>query len=209
MPVLLSAHPADVSHLRVKVQRQQAELRFTCHLFSLGRFVPGLDADQDAHLDADELSTAKTLLARYLLQHVQVRINGAPMPLPEPSAFEKIWPDAAADKPVAEADYPARFVDITFSLEAASVLNDLWLEFDIWKETGPLGSIEATYEQDELRTQIPFSMGEPDYLYVTGYAVDDLFQPPIKPETTSAPAWAAWLTFGGLAAAVFIVLKRR
>jgi hypothetical protein len=208
LPVLLTAHPADISYLRVRVERQQADLRFTFNLFSLGRFIPGLDADQDAHLSAQELATAGPQLTLYLRQHVQMRVNGKAMPLPEPNGFEKIWPDAAAEKPVAASDYPARHVDISFRVSPQAVLNDLWLEIDLWQETGPLGSMEATYEQDDLRTYIPFSMSQPDYLYVTGYAVDDLFQDPAPAAAPVAMPWAAWLTVGGLAVAVFIVLKR-
>jgi hypothetical protein len=75
------------------------------------------------------------------------------------------------------------------------VLADVWLGFDIWQQTGPLGTIEATFEQDDLRTQVPFSMSEPDYLYDTGYAVEDVFQEPAKITEPSGSKWwkLVWL----------------
>jgi hypothetical protein len=78
-------------------------------------------------------------------------------------------------------------VDITFTQDVSPVLADVWLGFDLWEQTGPLGTIEATYEQDELRTQVPFSLSEPDYLYDTGYAVESVFQEPAKSHD-----WRPW-----------------
>jgi hypothetical protein len=110
-----------------------------------------------------------------------------------------VWPETDESSIVSEVDYPVRYVDITFIHAVKPALADLWLNFDLWQQTGPLGSIEATYEQDDLMTQVPFSQGEPDYLYDTGYAVEDVFQKPVKEAVKSndrapdLPTWAVTL----------------
>ena len=172
------AHPSDISYLRVKVERQRVEMRFTFNLLSLTRFVPGLDANQDRRIDKAELEAAASALNDYFNQHIEVNINEKKATLGQAGPFECVWPVVEGSSSVSEADYPVRYVDITFSQAVKPVLADVWLGFDIWQQTGPLGTIEATFEQDDLRMQVPFSMSEPDYLYDTGYAVEDVFQEP-------------------------------
>ncbi len=174
------AHPSDISYLRVKVERQRVEMRFTFNLLSLTRFVPGLDANQDRRIDKAELEAAAKPLNDYFNQHIEVNINEKKATLGQAGPFECVWPETDGSSSVAELDYPVRFVDITFTQAVKTVLADVWLGFDIWQQTGPLGSIEATFEQDDLRMQVPFSQGEPDYLYDTGYAVEEVFQEPTK-----------------------------
>lgn len=183
----LHAHPADISKLRVKVERERVELRFTFNLQVLSRFDPGIDASQDGLVNAEELQAAREGIADYLNRRVQMQVNGGRSELGAIQAMEAMWPSAEGVIPAVRAeDYPARHVDILFVRQDLPLLADLWLGFDIWRETGPLGVVEAVYEQGELRTQVPFSMNEPDYLYDTGFAVEEVFKEP-SPPASSVP----------------------
>jgi hypothetical protein len=181
------AHPSDISYLRVKLERQRVEMRFTFNLVMLTRFVGSLDTNADRHIDKSELDEATPGLLSFLGKKIQVEVNGKETTLGTVKPLDCVWPSAEGTMRVAEADYPVRYVDITFVHQVSPVLADIWLGFDLWEQTGPLGTIETTYEQDDLRTQVPFSMSEPDYLYDTGYAVESVFQEP-----TESPDWQRW-----------------
>lgn len=187
MASTLHAHPADISYLRARLERHRAELRFTFNLLTLSRFA-AVDADQDKQVSPAELEAARPALQAYLGKHIQLRINDQAVKLGPVARVECVWPDAAQGVPVAEADWGARYVDLVMDHPVQALLADLWLGFDIWRETGPLGTVEATYEQGELRMQVPFSPSEPDYLYDTGFAVEELFQPPAVAALSEAPS---------------------
>jgi hypothetical protein len=201
------AHPSDISYLRVKVERQRVEMRFTFNLLSLTRFVPGLDANQDRHINKAELDAAAKDLNDYFHQHIEVNINENKATLGQAGPLECVWPVIDGSSSVPEADYPVRYVDITFTHTVKPVLADVWLGFDIWQQTGPLGTIEATFEQDDLRMQVPFSMSEPDYLYDTGYAVEAVFQEPAKVAEPSG--FNRWWLVGLLPVIALIYWVRR
>ncbi len=201
------AHPSDISYLRVKAERQRVEMRFTFNLVMLSRFVGSLDTNADRHIDKAELEAITPELLGFLGQKIQVEVNGKKATLGVARQLECVWPVSDGMMRVAEADYPVRYVDIAFTQEVSPVLADLWLGFELWEQTGPLGTIEATYEQDELRTQVPFSAGEPDYLYDTGFAVESVFQEPAK-----SPDWRPWaigVAFCFLTLMAWRFLKRR
>jgi hypothetical protein len=181
------AHPSDISYLRVKLERQRVEMRFTFNLVMLTRFVGSMDANGDRQIDMSELDASTPKVVAFLGQKVQAEVNGLKASLGTAKPLECVWPSADGLMRVVEADYPVQYVDITFTQEVSPVLADLWLGFDLWEQTGPLGTIEATYEQDELRTQVPYSLSEPDYLYDTGYAVESVFQEPAKSHD-----WRPW-----------------
>ena len=210
------AHPSDISYLRVKVARQTVELRFTFNLLSLTRFA-NMDANQDRRIEKAELDAAAKVLNDYFNKHIELSINETKTALGEAAPFECVWPETDGSSAVSEVDYPVRYVDITFIHEVKPVLADLWLSFDLWQQTGPLGSIEATYEQEDLMTQVPFSQGEPDYLYDTGYAVEDVFQEPVKEAVTSngrapnLPTWAVALIGLFLVVGMFraVILRKK
>jgi hypothetical protein len=169
------AHPSDISYLRVQVQPHQVEMRFTFNLLSLTRFA-SIDANQDQRIEKAELDAAALVLNEYFNEHIELHLNGKKTALGLAQPFEWVWPETDGSSTVSEVDYPVRYVDITFSHEVTAFLADLWLGFDLWPQMGPLGSLEATYEQDDLITQVPFSQSEPDYLYDTGYAAKEIFQ---------------------------------
>lgn len=189
-------HPSDVSYLRVKVEREKVELRFTFNVLSLTRFFPGLDANQDHHVEKSELAASTTALNNYFNQHIELGINQRKSALGQAKPFEYVWPVSSGSERVSQVDYPVRYVDIRFVQSVKPLLADVSLNFNIWQQTGPLGTVEATYEQDDLRMQVPFSMSEPDYLYDTGYAVEQVFQKPVVkdvPSINKDSKPAAWL----------------
>jgi hypothetical protein len=192
----LDAHPADISKLRVKVERERVELRFTFNLQVLSRFYSGIDASQDGRIDAEELQAAREGLGSYLNRRVQMQVNGGGAELGAIQAIEAMWPSVEGVIPAVQAeDYPARHVDILFVGQGIPLLADLWLGFDIWREAGPLGVVEAVYDQGELRTQVPFSMNEPDYLYDTGFAVEEVFKEPFPPASSVLMTGGSWVTW--------------
>lgn len=208
----LLAHPADVSKLRVKVEKDRVELRFTFNLLVLSRFYPGMDHNQDGQVTAVELQAVREGAARYLNRQVQMKVNGGRAELGGIQAVEAMWPSVEGVTPAVQAaDYPARHVEILFVVQASPLLADLWLAFDIWRETGPLGSVEAVYEQGDLRTQVPFSLGEPDYLYDTGFAVESEFKEPARAQA-HAPVMLAggppmdWKLYAAGALIAFVLL---
>ena len=83
-------------------------------------------------------------------------------------------------------------VDITFLLPWTEVIGNVWLEFTGFPELGELATLQATFEQGELRMQVPFSPFEPDYLYDTGYAVEGIFAG--LPEVTPSQRRSSWET---------------
>ncbi|MDZ4289045.1 MAG: hypothetical protein U0984_13845, partial [Prosthecobacter sp.] len=173
------AHPADISYLRVKVERQRLEMRFTFNLLTLTRFV-AVDGNDDKRIDKAELDAAEPALRRYLAEHIRVRINDQVATLGTPSPLVCLWPSPDTPPQAVEADYGQRHVDFVFAQEVKPFLEDVWLGFEIWQQTGPLGTVEATYEQEQMRTQVPFSQGEPDYLHDTGFTAE-VAPPPIDP----------------------------
>jgi hypothetical protein len=193
----LWAHPSDISYLRVRVERQSVELRFTFNLLTLSRFAL-MDADRDGAIRRAELDAAASLLQTYLKEHVAVVINERPAGLGDFKGLESMWPEGQEADVVNERDYPVRYVDITFHQQVTPLLADLGLDFAIWQETGALGTLEATYEQGDLRLLVPFSQSEPDYVYDTGFAVESVFQEsseisPKMPQTTETLWSLAWL----------------
>jgi hypothetical protein len=167
-----AAHPADISYLRVRTERQKLELRFTFNLLMLTRFVR-VDANEDRRIDKAELDAAQPALRTYLAEHIQVRINDQPAVLGDAAPVVCLWPSPDTPHQAMEEEWPQRHVDLVFIQEVKPVLEDIWLGFEIWEQTGPLGTVEATYEQEQTRTQVPFSPNEPDYLYDTGYLAAD------------------------------------
>lgn len=188
------------------MERERVELRFTFNLQVLSRFDPGIDANQDGRVDAGELQAAREGVGSYLNRQVQMQVNGGGSELGGIQAMEAMWPSVEGVIPAVRAEeYPARHVDILFVRQGIPLLADLWLGFDIWREAGPLGVVEAVYEQGELRTQVPFSMNEPDYLYDTGFAVEEVFKEPSSAVPMPAGTRVTWkLCVAGALTAFFI-----
>lgn len=194
--VWLSAHPADVGYLRVKVQRDRLELRLTFNLALLGRMVT-LDRDGNQQLNAAELATAEPELRRYWQEKLLLRLNEQPGSLGMEMRVEPVWPEAKNGWSVPTRDFPMRHLDLIFTPVVPSPLASIGLDLGIWTETGPLSSVEATYEQDDLLTQVLFSAAEPDYLYDTGYAVESIFTKPKAADPRPRPfGIGTWVGIG-------------
>jgi hypothetical protein len=202
-----AAHPADISYLRVKTERRKLELRFTFNLLMLTRLVR-VDANDDRRIDKAELDAAHLALRRYLAEHIQVRINAQPAVLGEAAPLACLWPSPDTPHQAVEEEWPQRHVDLVFTQQVRPVLEDVWLGFEIWEQTGPLGTVEATYEQDQTRTHVPFSPNEPDYLYDTGYLAADapLAFDPFAPRQAEEPSLPQRLIAAAAALACLAVL---
>lgn len=184
-----AAHPADVSALRVQVERQRLEFRFTFTLLTLGRMVE-LDRNLDQKLDTQELQLVRGDVESFLHEHVLLKVNGQSARLGDITKMEHLWP------PVDSVDLREvdRAVDVSFELASPVAIGSVSMEFTGLQKMGDEATIQATFEQGDLRMQVPFSRGEPDYQYDTGFAVEDLFKAPTEassklPNSTETVAW--------------------
>ena len=171
-----TAHPADQSEMRVRPKPHQLEIRLTFNILTLTRFT-GIDTDGDGKISMAELAAAQPRIGTYLNQHIHVEINRQKALLGYGMRFEPLWPDAAQTPPMTEPEYAARNVDVTFvqTIEG-KVLEDFWLGFEIFEQTGPMQTVHAIYQQDGQNEDVTFSVQEPEYLYDTGFATDPFVQ---------------------------------
>ncbi len=202
------AHVADESNLRVKVEPHRLETRLTFNLFTLTRFVK-IDSDGDTKISMAELTAAEPGIVDYLNKHVQLRINQQKTALGTEARLAWLWPNAMKSPPMTELEYTARNVDVTFVHEVKDrLIESLWLEFEIFEQTGPLQTIRGVFEQDDLVTEMPFSAQEPEFLYATGFADD-----PFVKEAESKPATAStgqrWWMVRAMVLMALLVLGRR
>ena len=176
IPHFASAHPADQSEMRVRPSPHKLEIRLTFNLLTLTRFT-GIDTDGDMKISMAELTAAQPRIGTYLNQHIHVEINRQKALLGSGVRFAPVWPDAAQTPPMAEIDYAARNVDVTFvqTIEG-KVLEDFWLGFEVFEQTGPMQTIHGVFEQDGQIEDVTFSVQEPEYLYDTGFADDPFVQ---------------------------------
>lgn len=202
-------HPADQSEMRVRPKPHQLEIRLTFNILTLTRFT-GIDTDGDQKISMAELTAAQPRIATYLNQHIHVEINQEKALLGSGVRFEPLWPDAAQTPPMSEPEYAARNVDVTFvqTIEG-KVLEDFWLGFEIFEQTGPMQTIRGVFEQDGRIEEVPFSVQEPEYLYDTGFADDPFLHEAEKKKVTqsemppvTAPKAAAMPPFATSAATV-------
>lgn len=163
-----SAHPADISHLKVKVEPRRLELRLTFNLYTLQQFHP-LDKDGDGRISKPELDSAENPLRAYLGEHVLITINGEDATLGEARRMERLWPVESVGGDVAAPDYAQRFVDFSFVHSSPTVIQDVWIGFSIFKETGELHVVQAVFEQGGKPAEVSFSQSEPDYTWETGF----------------------------------------
>jgi hypothetical protein len=172
-----------------------------------------VDADGDGKLAFDELKAAEPVLTDYLNQHVKLEVNQKPSAWGSKVRFDYLWPNAAATPPMPEMEYAARYVDVTFTLPVEKLLEDFWIAFEFFEQTGTLQTIRGMFHQNGEVLEVPFSFQEPEYTYDTGFAEDPFVQEAekkareqaMKPaETTTVNPWW-WLT---LPALVLLVLWR-
>jgi len=170
------AHPADESGMRVRTEPHKLEVRLTFNILTLTRFVK-VDADGDGRIGVSELDAAQAGVAFYLNQHVPIEINQQKAVLGADVEFDYLWPEARATPPMTEPEYSARNVDITFVLPVeGGLLEDVWIGFELFEQTGPMQIIRGAFEQDGQITEVQFTAQEPEYTYDTGYAMDVFVQ---------------------------------
>ena len=190
------AHPADQSEVRVRPSPHALEVRFTFNILTLTRFVR-IDADGDMKISMAELKAAEPALVDYLNAHIRLDINQETSALGREVKFAPLWPDAEKTEPMTEFEYSARSVDVTFMLPVKKLLEDFWIGFEIFEQTGPMQTIRGLFEQDGEVLEVPFSGQEPEYTYDTGFADDPFIQ---QAEMKAAAAqqaskveWPLWL----------------
>lgn len=208
----VEAHPADQSEMTVKPTPHELEARFTFNLLTVTKMIR-VDADGDGKLAFDELKAAEPALTDYLNQHVKLEVNQKPSAWGSKVRFDYLWPNAAATPPMPEMEYAARYVDVTFTLPVEKLLEDFWIAFEFFEQTGTLQTIRGMFHQNGEVLEVPFSFQEPEYTYDTGFAEDPFVQEaekkareqPVKPaEATLMKSWW-WLTLPLL---VLLVLWR-
>jgi hypothetical protein len=174
--------------MRVRPKPHQLEIRLTFNILTLTRFT-SIDTDGDKKISMSELTAAQPRISTYLNQHIQVEINQKKAMLGSGVRFEPLWPDAALTPPMSEIEYAARNVDVTFVQTIESkVLEDFWLGFEIFEQTGPMQTIHGIFEQDGKIEDVTFSVQEPEYLYDTRYAEDPFIQEAEKKQKAGRPA---------------------
>lgn len=192
-----TAHPADQSEMQVKPAPHALEVRFTFNLLTVTKCVR-VDADGDQKISVAELKAAEPLFTRYLNEHVQLEVNQKPASWGEKARFDYLWPNFTNTPPMPEIEYAARNVDMSFVLPQKVLLEDFWIAFEIFEQTGTLQTIRGVYEQDGRVLEVPFSFQEPEYTYDTGYADDPFIQqaekaaPEKAPESVKPPEWPLW-----------------
>lgn len=150
-------------------------VRFTFNLLTVTKCVR-IDADGDGKLSVGELKAAEPVFTTYLNEHIRLEVNQTKAAWGEKATFSYLWPNFDKTPPMPEMEYAARNVDVSFVLPQKAVLEDFWIAFEIFEQTGPLQTIRGVFEQDGKVLEVPFSFQEPEYTYDTGYAEDPFVQ---------------------------------
>ncbi len=183
-------HPADQSEMRVRPAPHQLEVRLTFNVMTLTKFVR-MDADGDGKLAFEELKAAESQLVLYLNEHVKLEINQQKAVLGSRAQFDYLWPNEDTTPPMALEEYAARNVDVTFTKTLGALLEDFWIGFEIFEQTGPMQTIRGVFEQDGQIEEVPFNFQEPEYTYDTGFKEDPFVQAAEK-KPTEEPTEKRW-----------------
>jgi len=176
--------------MRMRPTPHQLEARFTFNILTLTRFVR-MDVNSDGKLSIQELDGAQPVLVQYLNSHIRLDINQQKASLGSQVTFDYLWPNARVTPPMTEFEYAARNVDVTFIVPAEGrLLEDFWIAFEIFEQTGPMQTIRGMFEQDGKVEEVPFTSQEPEYTYDTGFADDPFVQEAekkLKQQTPESP----------------------
>ena len=173
------AHPSDVSRLRINLNHQKIEFRFTINVLNLSRIV-AIDSDHDQRITSQELARAAPAIASFLSKKVLVSINDTETDLGGFLGHDCVWPNATTE-PVADRDASQRFVDFNFVKPWPQGVRELWLGCQVFQQVGDQHTVQAVYHQDGQPDQpVEFSQQEPDYLYDTGWTGDESPREPQK-----------------------------
>lgn len=185
LPCRVVAHPADVTPVRVAVERQKLEFRFTFSLYTLARMIPE-QAQGEGRPSKSALEKMRPDLATYLQEHVKLKINEHEARLGALEKVEALWPE---NQGTAENDTDLS-IDAFFALPWPGVIENAWIEFTGFSDLGELATLQVTFEQGELRMHVPLSSYEPDYFYDTGFGVEEIFAS--LPEEALSQSGIAW-----------------
>ncbi|MBE2282379.1 MAG: hypothetical protein IAE77_02835 [Prosthecobacter sp.] len=203
---IVLSHPADQSEMRMRPAPHQLEGRFTFNILTLTRFV-GMDVDGDGKLSMAELDGAQPVIAEYLNSHIRLDINQQKASWGTKVKFDYLWPNAGVTPSMTEIEYAARNVDVTFTVPVAGrLLEDFWIAFEIFEQTGPLQTIRGMYEQEGKVLEVSFNFQEPEYTYDTGFA-EDPFEQEAEKKAVMAPEpvkWPAWLLIPAVVALIVL-----
>lgn len=193
--------------MRVRPEPHKLEIRLTFNIFTLTRFVR-VDSDGDTKISMAELQAVEPSIIEYLNKHLLMEVNEQKTTLGSRARFDHLWPNSEKTEPLTEAEYAARNVDVTFSLPVEGrLLEDFWLGFEIFEQTGPMQTIRGIYEQDGQITEVPFTSQEPEYLYDTGFAEDPFVQQAEK-KTVEPPSEQHWWMLRAVVLIILIVVGR-
>ena len=200
----LCAHPADISHLRVRIERERVEFRFSFNIATFERVVL-VDANQDNKITFAEIEAAMPFVRSFLLKSVLVTINDADADIGGFQGYECIWPNARkGDFSPAEAGQ--RFVDFTFLKPWPSGVTEVWLGFEVFEQLGDLHTIQCIYQQpEEHDTPVEFSLNESEFLYDTGWTTV-VAETPVTP-VRRLSSWTWGITVAGVLACIALVCR--
>lgn len=173
------AHNPDTSYLRCKVAPHRLELRFTFDPATLYRIVP-IDADGDGRVTRAEMEAVAGEIFDYLEEFVHFEING------ESARFGQRrpigWPPDAGEA-IAEKDYHQQLLHFTFEAESKPVIEDFYLDYDVFDELGDQHRVISDIEQDGRHHEVIFTLLEPDYVYDTAWVPEPTASAPADPES--------------------------
>lgn len=209
-----SAHPSDVSLMRVKLAHDHIDVRLTLNVINLSRIVV-VDTDHNQQITPAEIAKAVPVVTGFLRKHVLVSINDEDADIGTFTKHELMWPNPEAE-PVSDRDASQRYVDFNFTKPWPTGVHEVWFGFQVFEQLGPLHTVQATYQQPgEHDEDVVFTQQEPDYLFDTGWTDADLPKPsPAVPAIAASPAksWLLEMLMAGgvlLAAGSVLMMKAR
>jgi len=166
-----TAHQADTSYTRIRLDDERLATEATFDLDVLGRIVE-LDRDRDEIITRAELEAAAPTVQAYLRDHLLVSIDDGPPALGRPRAPR--WP---GDETIRITDWPRTLVDFPFVRSIDAHPGIVTLTYDLWRELGPSHTnLTSIAEAGTPELEVVFTQAEPDYDYFTSV-----------PESATAP----------------------
>jgi hypothetical protein len=207
----LSAHPADVSQLRVHVEHERIEFRFTINVAAISRVVR-IDSNHDNQITFSEITAAVPIMRDFLTRTTLVTINNESANLGDFVKNECFWPHPETST-ITPQEEGTRFVDFNFTKPWPKGVEDVWLGFKVFEQLGDLHVIQCLYQQPgQHDTPVDFTATEPEYLYDTGWAAADTVKPSITDKTSSGKQAEAtirnyWMLPGSVLGTLLIILS--
>jgi len=205
----LCAHPADVSQLRVHVEHERIEFRFTINVAAISRVVR-IDSNHDNQITFSEITAAVPIMRDFLTRTTLVTINNESANLGDFVKNECFWPHPETST-ITPQEEGTRFVDFNFTKPWPKGVEDVWLGFKVFEQLGDLHIIQCIFQQpNEHDTPVDFNATEPEYLYDTGWSASDTASQPAGIAATAPYSFSwPWLAAKLVAFASLIALLHR